>query len=281
LATPGIWQSAGFAENLLFTNAQPYNWKYRGSGTDSKNARGGGFGGPSFSAYFFANEATLMKRGNSGFTLLEVLVSLVIVLLVLGLVAEAVTLVSETVSAGQRRIDLQRQLDTARRVLVQDVAAIADSERWPVYYGGTDQTEQPVFAFLRYQNGAEGETETEWVQYWLRPHPTEEGRLFVLVRYASSADDRAGTAPQDRELGPTDQEEVVLDHVIDIDIRFWAEGGEISAGSVSIRPSAIDLRLAVTRPPFPVELTHFNFLDRVRKEKGEWIGFRCRPEVSQ
>lgn len=215
----------------------------------------------------------------SGFTLLEVLVALVLVLLVMVLLARGMTLVTETVTRGERRIDLHRRLETARRVFREDVAAMAGLEAWGVFVGRPG-TAEPVIAFLRYRNDTEGETETEWVQYRLEPHPAEPDRLSQWVRYARPADDRATLEVTDPVFQAGDRE-VVLDHLISAELVVQTDDGDVSGGTLTGVPRAVDIRWAATAPPFPVVNDPADgFLDRVEEENGEWIEFRCRPEVS-
>lgn len=219
--------------------------------------------------------------GRKGFSLLEVLVALVLVLLTLTLLARGMTLVSQTVSTGQRRIDLHRGLETARRVLRKDLNAMTGTEWWPLYVGEELDTE-PALAFMRYREGTSEDTETEEVQYWLESHP-DEARLREWVRYVKpvAAVDRAPW-PDGIVFAPPGSDwdrEVVLDHVIALDLKVWTAVEEAEAGGAVHGPEAVDVRWAVTRPPFAeVNALADAYLERVRQERGEWIEFRCRPE---
>jgi prepilin-type N-terminal cleavage/methylation domain-containing protein len=224
-----------------------------------------------------------MVKRQSGFTLIEVLVTVVLFMLVMLLLFRGVTAVTTTVSLGQRQSSLHRNLKTVERVMRNDVEGLLVHPNWPVFVGDLAATPPALaLAFLKYRTGSEGDTETEWVQYWIEAHP-EEARLRQLVRYAEPADNRAGyNGDWWTQITPDQmQEEVLVDDLIQIQCQVWTRGGQVPVlSTVTQQVEAVDVNLFLTDPPIPLVLTPVtNQLQRMWQEKGGWAHFRMRPQI--
>lgn len=220
----------------------------------------------------------------AGFSLIELLVAMALMSLVLLLLFRGVQAVSETVIQGQRRSELRRRLTVARRVLKDDVEAMAQHPRWAVWAGDFDFADPPplparVLAFLRYREGTGEATETEWVQYWVEKHP-EEDRLYQWVRYSGPADDRREANPDwwEEVLPEGLTSEIVLDELVDVEMALRTDEGTVVDGAALRTVEAVDARLACALPPLPVvPAPSTNFSTRMRQEDGDWMEFRLRP----
>jgi type II secretory pathway component PulJ len=219
------------------------------------------------------------KRSRNGFTLIEVLVSVLLVMLVMLLLVKGMDVVTTAVSGGQRLVELNRQLETARRILEDDIRSMVHGERSSVFLR-EDVEDQPVFAFLRYRNGSEGEAEREWVQYWVEPH-AEEGRLRQWVRYSGAVDSLAFSDPASVDPSTLNRE-IILDDLVSADLVVYTELESVKTNPfLTESVEAVDIRLAVTTFPYPIlNDVPADFLERIDKEDGAWIEFRVRPESS-
>lgn len=224
-----------------------------------------------------------MVKLQAGFTLIEVLVTLVLFMLVLLLLFRGVTAVTTTVSLGQRQSSLHRNLKAVERVMRNDVEGLLVHPNWPVYVGDfSGPSALPALAFLKYATGAKGETETEWVQYWVKAHP-DETRLRQWVRYSAAADNRSIYTGDWWTQMPAEQlqEEVLVDDLIQIECQVWTREGAVEGGrTVTNHIEALDVKIFLTDAPLPMVLTPVgNQLQRMWQENGAWESFRIRPQI--
>jgi len=215
----------------------------------------------------------------SGFTLIELLVTALVIMFVLGVLARSMDLVTRTVTGEYRQLEVERTLETAHRVMRQDLEAIVKSPIWAMRV--STATDQPALAFLRYRLEAPGEVATEWVQYWKEPHP-DEPRLFQWVRYSGPAENRLDT-PFDwwDEVERSDLDrEIVLDDAFSVEIGASRLNALVTEDVFP--PSLlemIDVRLAATTTPYlVVGEVPANLYEWVQLEDGGWTEFRVRPE---
>lgn len=227
-----------------------------------------------------------MKPGRSGsgsgFTLLEVLLAVVLLLLVLTLLLQGVRSVTETVSQGTRVSEQVRRLNTVCRVMREDLEEFRVSQRWPVWVGDPSQESLPALAlaFLRHDPDRNGETDSEWIQYWREPHEDEE-RLEQWVRYSSTGDNRGEVQGEWwPDVPPAAwQREILLDDLITADWTAWEREGVVS-GVVTNRIVMVEMELAATSAPLAVVATPAaSPLRRLREEDGQDLRFRAAPRV--
>ncbi|GEM_PF-4603659 len=216
----------------------------------------------------------------SGFTLIELLVTALIVMFILFILARSMDFVTRTVTGEYRKLEVERTLETAHRVLQDDLHALVKSSIW-VFTLSTED-DQPALAFLRYRLDAPGDQATEWVQYWREKHPQEDPRLFQWVRYSGPAENRLDTPLnwwEDVERTDLDRE-IVLDDAMAVEVEAFRLNASVT--SDVFPPSlleVVDVRMAATTTPYPVvgEVPE-NLYEWVQRERGAWIEFRVRPE---
>jgi type II secretory pathway pseudopilin PulG len=218
-----------------------------------------------------------------GFTLVEVMVTVVIFMFVLIMLFQGVNAVTSTVSLGQRQSSLHRKFMATQRVMRNDVEGLLVHPNWPVYVGDLTATPPALaLAFLKYRTGTEGETETEWVQYWIEAHP-EEDRLRQWVRYSAAADSRAGYSGDWGTPITHDkmQKEILIDELMQIDCQVWTLSGQTIAPNPEWQQvEAVDVKLYFTQPLLRPELTPADDLvEWMWQEDGSWGHFRVRPQV--
>ncbi|WFB37617.1 prepilin-type N-terminal cleavage/methylation domain-containing protein [Kiritimatiellota bacterium B12222] len=219
-----------------------------------------------------------------GFTLVEVMVTVALFLMVMLLLFRGVTAVTSTVTLGQRQSRLHRNVQRIRRVMDDDLRSMVMHEHWPVQVGdATAEAPQLMLAFLKYRSDTEGDTETEWVQYWREEHAGNdagEDRLETWVRYAAAASNRRGiqgewwtTITRDDLVG-----EVLADDLIQVDVKVFTSEGMVS-GVVSNQVEVVDVELYLTTTPVPLVFDPVdNALRRLWQEEGTWTHFRSRPD---
>lgn len=220
--------------------------------------------------------------GTQGFTLLEILVSIVLFMLVMLLLARGVTAVTTTVTLGQRQSQLHRILKSVRRVMQEDVEAMIVHPDWPVFVGdATAPAPQLMLGFMRYRPGSEGETETEWVQYWREEHDVAalQPRLEKWVRYSAPCVNRDVTKGEwwlsvDRSQLSG---EVLVDDLIALDLGVETADRNVT-GIVTNQVDVVDVRIYLTVPPLPpVDPISSTSLKRMEEEEGTWMHFLSRP----
>jgi prepilin-type N-terminal cleavage/methylation domain-containing protein len=221
-------------------------------------------------------------KTKQAFSLIEVLVAVALLTIVLLLVFRGFVAVSNTVTIGHRASQVQRTLENARRVMQEDFSMMVLHPRWPIL-ASTGAEDGPDLAFLRYRPGREGETETEWVQYWRVPHPdTAKTNVTQWVRYAGPADNRHDIQRPDWWAQVNTNVlsgEILIDVLLTAEIQVRLESGAIwSDGWSGERPATLDVRLAATIDPLPSSASSDGeWLQRVRLNDGGWIHFRTQP----
>lgn len=221
-----------------------------------------------------------MVTRRQGFTLIEVMVAVVLFMLVMLLLSRGVTAVTSTVSMGQRQSRLHHQLRAVERVMRQDLESLVVHGNWPVFVGDFSAAVPQTglgLAFLKYRSGVSGETETEWVQYWMEPHP-EIDRLSQWVRYARPATDRDSfTGDWWNQITPKltpDQlsKEILADEMIQIECKVWTSEAQAAASTfITHRIEAVDVQIFVSAEPVAVLQTPvLSPLNRMWQEEGGW-----------
>lgn len=221
-----------------------------------------------------------------GFTLIEVLVSLVLFSAILFILFRGVTGVITSVTLGERQSRLHRSLKGIKRVMEKDIESMIIHPDWPAFMeAGSSAAPQRVIAFLRYGNEAEGNTETEWVEYWREPHPTT-ARLEQLIRYSGPADNRNLHKGEwwTTVLKTNLSGEILADNLIEFTLKAQTREESVT-GLVRKQIQAVDVGISLTVEPVPFlnpeDPEVEGRLRKMWKEDGGWLHFRTKPGFSR
>ena len=243
-----------------------------------------------------------LPRARSGFSLVELLATLVLMSLVFLLLFRGFQAVSDAMIRGGRQSGLDRELHTALNLMREDLEQMRVTPQTPfaAQIVSSEDT-YAVLSFLRVQNQADPLYDRESVQYWIEAH-VERPYLRQLVRYAAPNDDNfhdpedagfmSGHAEDLREH-PEVTGEIIIDHLIELQLHFPtpSEGGIVTlrtrGGSErhdrTEAPRWFDIALGLSRDPLPrlaVERNPGqNFYRDVEMLDGTWGRVRAQPRL--
>lgn len=241
----------------------------------------------------------LARPARNGFTLIEVMVAVVLLLLVLFLLFRGFTAVTDAVTRGGRQSALDREVSQALRVMREDLEQMVVLDRVPLRVrGDPGGSGYPILGFLRMENQVSPTQDRAAVEYWIEAHP-EHQDLRRLVRYARPSDqvlyqtseatfrNAAFGGLRNPEAG-----EVMLDHLVGVQVGLRMAGDPEATALVNtwdqagdhtlyVPPLQMDLHLAMTRNPIPriQEAEAISFSDRVLRLDGRLTGLRIHPKL--
>lgn len=212
-----------------------------------------------------------MKR--QGFTLVELLVSLLLLSLAMLLLFQGAIALSETMVAGRRQSAMDRSLRSALTVIREDLEQmlVAEEIRLDIFL----EPETPL-RFRRLRQQATPESDVEWVEYRIQDHPQQDGLRQLLRR----------SAPDEFEADSLEwSEEILVDALISV--QFWMRFEPDSVpqlletqNMISAPPLSMDVLLALTEEPFPFVLNPADgILLRVGQFQGIWERIRVQPRI--
>ncbi|MCH8510318.1 MAG: prepilin-type N-terminal cleavage/methylation domain-containing protein [Kiritimatiellae bacterium] len=241
------------------------------------------------------------NSSRAGFSLVELLATLVLMTLVLLLLFRGFQAVSDAVIRGGRQSGLDRELHTGLNLLREDLEQMRVTEQTPfVAEIRNDEDENgnayAILSFLRVQNQASPLYDREYVQYWIEPH-VDRDYLKQLVRYAGYPDPESHEGEDESPM--TDPpvnfreqswvtSEIIIDHLIKFQLHFPTpsedDESEPSMPQVwSVAPGYFDIALGLCREPLPPLIANISLTGNLYKDvdtlDGTWGRIRTHPRV--
>lgn len=222
-------------------------------------------------------------RYSPAFTLVELLVTVVLMSLVFLLLHAGFARVSEVVIQGGRQSGMDRSLRAALEVMREDLEMAVVRESLPMELGRMEAGALIPLRLVRLRASASNDSDLEQVEYHAEIHP-DVPSLYRLTRYSAPLVVSVGqlnVPPLDRSSSDA---EILVDELVHL--RFESEGGQdMDNGEADVDafispPASLDVWLALTRPRVPNVQTPSTVFDRrVQQFQGVSGRARIRPKV--